>query len=59
MGLISFKTYHFKTETTFRHVHGASEDDVDEDDEDDDDDMMLEPEDIDLLDKKVRLRECF
>ncbi|XP_037540580.1 F-actin-monooxygenase mical1 [Nematolebias whitei] len=44
-----------RVETTFRHVHGASEDGVDEDDDDnDDDDMMLEPEDIDLLDKKFQ-----
>lgn len=52
----------FTTETTFRHAHSASEDGVDEDeddDDDDDDDMMLEPEGVELFDKKVKQNICF
>lgn len=43
------------TETTFRHVHSASEEGVDgdDDDDDDDDDEMFE-QDADLFDEKVR-----
>lgn len=42
------------TETTFRHVHSASEDGVDEDDDDDDDEVdMFEEED--LFDTKVMM----
>lgn len=44
------------TETTFRHVHSASEEGVDgdNDDDDDDDDEMFAHDDIDLFHEKVR-----
>lgn len=45
----------FTTETTFRHVHSASEEGVDgDDDDDDDDDEMFEHDDIELFNEKVR-----
>ncbi|KAM9343535.1 F-actin-monooxygenase mical1 isoform 2-T2 [Pholidichthys leucotaenia] len=45
-----------RIETTFRHVHSASEegDGDDDDDDDDDDDMMFEHDDIDLFDEKFQ-----
>ncbi|XP_017274751.1 F-actin-monooxygenase mical1 [Kryptolebias marmoratus] len=43
-----------RVETTFRHVHSASEDGVDEDEDDDEDDLMLESEDLDSFDKKFQ-----
>lgn len=43
------------SETTFSHVHSASEEGADgDDDDDDDDDEMFERDDIDLYDEKVR-----
>ncbi|XP_041801318.1 F-actin-monooxygenase mical1 [Chelmon rostratus] len=42
-------------ETTFRHVHSASEEGVDgDDDDDDDDDEMFGQDDIDLFDEKFQ-----
>ncbi|XP_042266338.1 F-actin-monooxygenase mical1 [Thunnus maccoyii] len=47
-----------RVETTFRHVHSASEEGVDEDDgdddDDDDDDEMFVQDDIDLFDEKFQ-----
>ncbi|XP_070824495.1 F-actin-monooxygenase mical1 isoform X2 [Chaetodon trifascialis] len=45
-----------RVETTFRHVHSASEEgaDGDDDDDDDDDDEMFEQDDIDLFDEKFQ-----
>lgn len=40
------------TETTFGHIHSASEDGVDEDDDDEDDDMF---EEEDYTDTKVKV----
>ncbi|XP_076597085.1 F-actin-monooxygenase mical1 isoform X2 [Chaetodon auriga] len=46
-----------RVETTFRHVHSASEegaDGDDDDDDDDDDDEMFEQDDMDLFDEKFQ-----
>ncbi|KAI3357789.1 hypothetical protein L3Q82_016179, partial [Scortum barcoo] len=46
-----------RVETTFRHVHSASEEGADgdeEDDDDDDDDEMFAQDDIDLFDEKFQ-----
>ncbi|GAA6216708.1 protein-methionine sulfoxide oxidase mical1-like [Lates japonicus] len=44
-----------RVETTFRHVHSASEEGADgDDDDDDDDDEMFERDDIDLYDEKFQ-----
>lgn len=44
----------FTTETTFRHIHSASEEGADGEDDDDDDDEMFGQDDTDLFVEKVR-----
>ncbi|XP_028264869.1 F-actin-monooxygenase mical1 [Parambassis ranga] len=45
-----------RVETTFRHIHSASEEgaDGDDDDDDDDDNDMFEQDDIDIFDEKFQ-----
>ncbi|XP_034550868.1 F-actin-monooxygenase mical1 [Notolabrus celidotus] len=43
-----------RVETTFRHVHSASEEGADGDDDDDDDDEMFGHDDIDLFNEKFQ-----
>ncbi|XP_074537830.1 F-actin-monooxygenase mical1 [Halichoeres trimaculatus] len=43
-----------RVETTFRHIHSASEEGVDGDDDDDDDEEMFGHDDIDLFDEKFQ-----
>ncbi|XP_041860308.1 F-actin-monooxygenase mical1 isoform X2 [Melanotaenia boesemani] len=44
-----------RVETTFRHVHSASEEGVEGDDDDDDDDDMFEQDDIELIDEELQM----